>query len=59
MKDMERIIETMESEMVTMWSLDEATHMLKVDPEYIKVIIRAIFYEREHFRALGMVIGEA
>ena len=53
------IIHDIESQMVQMWSLDEATYVLKNDPEYMTMILTAVHYEKEHFRALGMVIGEA
>ena len=53
------IIHDIESQMVQMWSLDEATYVLKNDPEYMTMILTAVHYEKDHFRALGMVIGEA
>ena len=53
------IIHDIELQMVQMWSLDEATYVLKNDPEYMTMILTAVHYEKEHFRALGMVIGEA
>ena len=59
MEHITELIQDMESEMVSMWSLGEAATILKLDPEYITVIIRAVFYERKHFESLGMIIGEA
>jgi|TARA_B100000287_G_scaffold208138_1_gene196452 hypothetical protein len=59
MNKIHEIINDIESEMVKMWSLDEATYVLKNDPEYMTMILTAVHYEKEHFRALGMVIGEA
>ena len=53
------IIHDIELQMVQMWSLDEATYVLKNDPEYMTMILTAVHYEKEHFRALGMGIGEA
>mgnify|MGYP003113502328 CR=1 FL=1 len=53
------IIHDIELQMVQMWSLDEATYVLKNDPEYMTMILTAVHYEKDHFRALGMVIGEA
>ena len=53
------IIHDIELQMVQMWSLDEATYVLKNDPEYMTMILTAVHYETDHFRALGMVIGEA
>ena len=53
------IIHDIELQIVQMWSLDEATYVLKNDPEYMTMILTAVHYEKDHFRALGMVIGEA
>ena len=53
------IIHDIESQMVQMWSLGEAEFVLKNDPEYMTMIRTAVHYEKDHFRALGMVIGEA
>ena len=53
------IIHDIELQMVQMWSLDEATYVLKNAPEYMTMILTAVHYEKDHFRALGMVIGEA
>ena len=53
------IINDIESEMVKMWSLNEAAHVLKNDEDYIVMILTAVFYEIEHFRQMGMIVGEA
>ena len=53
------IIHDIESQMVQMWSLGEAEFVLKNDPEYITMILTAVHYEKDHFRALGMIVGEA
>ena len=53
------IIHDIELQMVQMWSLDEATYVLKNDPEYMTMVLTAVHYEKDHFRALGMVMGEA
>ena len=37
----------------------EASHVIEKDEEYIVLVLTAVFFEREHFTALGMVIGEA
>jgi hypothetical protein len=57
--NLQDIIHDIETEMVKMWALNEATHVLKDDPEYIVMILTAVFYEKDHFRAMGMVVGEA
>ena len=62
MKEMQHIsdvIEEIESEMVTMWACDEATYVMEHDPEYIEIVLTAVFYEKERFKTLCMVIGEA
>ena len=53
------VIHQIETEMVTMWACDEATYVMEHDEEYIVMVLTAVFYEREHFRALGMEVGEA
>jgi len=53
------IINDIESDMVKMWSLNEAAHVLKNDEDYIVMILTAVFYEIEHFRQMGMIVGEA
>ena len=62
MKEMQHISEVIhdiEAEMVSMWLLDQAAYVMEHDPEYIAIIMTAVFYEMEHFKALGMQIGEA
>ena len=53
------IIHDIELQMVQMWSLGEAEFVLKNDPEYMTMILTAVHYEKDHFRALGMIVGEA
>lgn len=59
MQHISEVIEDIEKEMVHMWGCDEALHVMKDDPEYIEIILTAIFYEKERFKALGMEVGEA
>ena len=62
MKEMQHIseaIEEIESEMVQMWSLGEAPFVIEKDEEYIELVLTAVYYEMEHFKTLGMIIGEA
>ena len=62
MIDIDNLIERIESDMIAMWALveiDELLDMIEDDPEYISTMMKAMFYEREHYEALGMVIGEA
>ena len=59
MEHISEVIEKIESEMVTMWSLGEAPKVMEQDEEYIVLTLTAVFFEREHFQAMGMIIGEA
>ena len=53
------VIDKIESEMVRMWAMDEAVYVMKKDPGYIAMVLTAVYYEKDHFRALGMEVGEA
>ena len=53
------IISDIEKELVDMWSTGEAKHILNEDPNLIKVMLIAIFYERTHITERGLVVGEA
>jgi hypothetical protein len=59
MKHISEVIQEIEAEMVTMWSLGEAPGVMAKDEEYIKLVLTAVFFERAHFEALGMIVGEA
>ena len=59
MDNMNDIISDIEKELINMWSLGEAKNVLNDDPQLIKVMLIAIFYERTHFTDLGLVVGEA
>jgi len=58
-KDYEAIVKNIESEMVAMWHTGEAPDVLKNDPDFIKLIILAVYHDKIHFQQLGMVVGEA
>ena len=53
------VIHQIETEMVTMWALGEAPYVMEQDEEYIELVLTAVFFEREHFQSLGMIVGEA
>ncbi len=53
------VINKIESEMVRMWAMDEALYVMEKDPEYIAMVLTAVYYEKDYFRALGMEVGEA
>tara|TARA_B110000196_G_scaffold262658_1_gene234607 strand:+ start:246 stop:434 length:189 start_codon:yes stop_codon:yes gene_type:complete len=59
MKHISEVIEEIEAEMVTMWSLGEAPEVMERDEEYIKLVLTAVWFERAYFEALGMITGEA
>jgi len=59
MKHISEVIQEIEAEMVTMWSLGETLGVMAKDEEYIKLVLTAVFFERAHFEALGMIVGEA
>jgi hypothetical protein len=59
MKKINEVIHSIESEMVRMWSLNEVMKVMDDDPEFINMIMTAVHFDREHYRALGMEIGEA
>ena len=59
MNKIKEVIHSIETEMVQMWASNEITHVMKDDPEFITMIMTAVHFDREHYRALGMVIGEA
>ena len=59
MEQVYKIIAQLEDEMVRMWSLGEAKFVLENDSEFIETILVAVHHDKSHFRALGMVIGEA
>ena len=58
-KQISEVIHQIEAEMVTMWSLGEALNVMEQDEEYIELALTAVFFEREHFQAMGLIIGEA
>ncbi len=59
MKQIQDIIHNIEKEMVDLWSTGEVTHVINEDPEFITMIMTAVQFDKEHFRAMGMTIGEA
>ena len=59
MKEYEKIVHDIEAEMVSMWHTGEAPDVLKKDPDFIKLIMVAVYHEREHFKRMGLIVGEA
>ena len=58
-KEIDRIIDRIETEMVSMWSTGEAAHVLLNDPDFIQMILIAVFHEKHRFQAMGLQVGEA
>ena len=59
MKHISEVIHEIEAEMVTMWSLGEAPEVMEKDEEYIELVLTTVFFEKEHFQMMGMIIGDA
>ena len=58
-KNLKAVIHEIESDMVAMWSTGDVSHVMKEDPEFVTMIMTAVHFDKDHFRALGMSIGEA
>ena len=53
-------IEQLEADMKLMWELGDTPEVLRDDPEYVEIIMTAIFYERHYWiQQVGLTIGEA
>ena len=52
------VIEIIEQEMISMWATGEIPHLLKNDPEFVKVITEGIYMEKSFWKR-HMVIVEA
>ena len=59
MKQLTDIVNDIEREMVTLWSTGEITKVMKNDTEFVNMIMTAIMFDKEHFRAMGLEIGES
>jgi len=53
------IIHSIETEMIGMWTSGDVKHVMKEDPEFITMIMTALMFDKDHFRAMGLEIGEA
>ena len=58
-KDIYKVIDRIESEMVSMWSTGEAADVLINDPDFIQMILIAVYHEKHRFQAIGLQVGEA
>ena len=59
MKNIAKLITEMEQDMSMAYHTKEIIELLKTDEEFVRVSLTAVMSDREHFTALGMVIGEA
>ena len=59
MKNIAKLITEMEQDMCMAYHTQEIIQLLKDDTEFVRVSLTAVMSDREHFTALGMVIGEA
>ena len=58
-KDIDKVIERIESEMVYMLSAGEAADVLINAPDFIQMILIAVYHEKHRFQAMGLQVGEA
>tara|TARA_R100000008_G_scaffold73055_1_gene51391 strand:+ start:1272 stop:1460 length:189 start_codon:yes stop_codon:yes gene_type:complete len=58
-KDIDKVIDRIESEMVAMWSTGEAAEVLVNDPDFIQMVLVAVYHEKHRFQAMGLQVGEA
>ena len=57
--DIYKIIEDMEQNMCELYATNEILDVLKQDEDYVEVSLAAVMSDKEHFRALGLIVGEA
>ena len=58
-QDILKLIEDMEQNMCELYATNEILEMLKQDEDYVEVSLAAVMSDKEHFRALGLIVGEA
>ena len=59
MKNIAKLITDMEQDMCNCYLNGEIVHLLKADPDFVYAAIGAVMSDKEHFRALGLIVGEA
>jgi len=57
--DIYKLIEDMERDMLELYATNEILHILKQDERYVEVSLAAVMSDKEHYRALGLIVGEA
>ena len=58
-QDILKLIEDMEQNMCELYATNEILDVLKQDEDYVEVSLAAVMSDKEHFRALGLIVGEA
>ena len=59
MKDLDQVVHDIELEMVSMWLTGEAPSVLKKDPDFVELIMVAVYHDKQHFKKMGLIVGEA
>ena len=57
--DIYKLIEDMEQNMCELYATNEILDVLKQDEDYVEVSLAAVMSDKEHYRALGLIVGEA
>ena len=57
--DIYKLIEDMEQNMCELYATNEILEILKQDEDYVEVSLAAVMSDKEHYRALGLIVGEA
>ena len=57
--DIYKLIQEMEKDMCELYATNEILHILKQDEDYVEVSLAAVMSDKEHCRALGLIVGEA
>ena len=56
---MMNLIENLEYDLTLLYHTGEIVDWLEKDIEYVEMTLTAVIMDKQHFTALGMVIGEA
>jgi|TARA_B100000900_G_scaffold398011_1_gene398957 hypothetical protein len=57
--DIYKLIEDMERDMLELYATNGILKILKQDERYVEVSLAAVMSDKEHYRALGLIVGEA
>ena len=53
------IIDKLEADIIRMWSTGEIIDTISKDPEYINLILLAVFHEKQYWQTIGLVVGDS